>query len=239
MTNTFPNSIELQTGELLNVLIVLIPNNRLTNIAYRAKIQSWLSSNNTASFSSSCNSNDIYLEYSNQRGGANSQHWWRLFFSNSLKPQIEKITNSVALVASNKGTNFQSQQVTQGIGNPPLEWGGMSFWSQTEIKIAEQLDKKGVLFFANARGRKNGQGFPVSVTGGIVRLLEIDFLVFYKGKLITLEVDGKHHQQNGQIDRDYIRDRILLREGIPTARFTASECYNHTEAVIHEFLSMF
>ena len=39
--------------------------------------------------------------------------------------------------------------------------------------------------------------------------------------------------------RDYSRDRLLLREGIATARFTASECYENTKAVIKEFLELF
>jgi hypothetical protein len=115
----------------------------------------------------------------------------------------------------------------------------MYFRSETEIKIAEQLDKKGVLFFANVQGLASKKGSPVSAKGQFNGRLELDFLVFYKGKFITLEVDGERHQEKDQTRRDYIRDRILLREGIPTARFTASECFKHTEAVIDEFLSMF
>jgi hypothetical protein len=34
-------------------------------------------------------------------------------------------------------------------------------------------------------------------------------------------------------------DRVLLREGIPTPRFTAFECINKTVDVVTEFLELF
>ena len=134
--------------------------------------------------------------------------------------------------AQNQSTNANADV------NPPMEWGGMYFRSGVEIKIAEELDKRGVLFFANARGRISGNGSPISdmtMTGR----LEVDFLVFHKGKCISLEVDGKHHQQQGNTERDYVRDRVLLRESIATARFTASDCHKDAESVVTEFLNLF
>ncbi|BAZ33816.1 hypothetical protein NIES4074_63300 (plasmid) [Cylindrospermum sp. NIES-4074] len=56
---------------------------------------------------------------------------------------------------------------------------------------------------------------------------------------MILEVDGNHHQESEQKTRDYVRDRVLLREGIPTVRFTYDECYNQSEKVVIEFLNMF
>jgi hypothetical protein len=38
---------------------------------------------------------------------------------------------------------------------------------------------------------------------------------------------------------DDVRDRLLLREGIPTARFTAQECDEHPDEVVAEFLNLF
>jgi hypothetical protein len=116
----------------------------------------------------------------------------------------------------------------------------MNFRSPAEVKIADALDKRGVLFFANARGRVSDRGSPVSRSSGLITgRLEVDFLVFYRGKCISLEVDGKHHEESIQTHRDYIRDRLLLREGIPTARFTASECLQNPDAAIEEFLNLF
>ena len=56
---------------------------------------------------------------------------------------------------------------------------------------------------------------------------------------MILEVDGNHHQESLQITRDYVRDRVLLREGIPTVRFEAKECFEQPENVVIEFLNMF
>ena len=57
--------------------------------------------------------------------------------------------------------------------------------------------------------------------------------------MMILEVDAQHHQEGSQTVRDYVRDHILLREGIPTVRFTAQECISRTELVITEFLELF
>jgi hypothetical protein len=116
----------------------------------------------------------------------------------------------------------------------------MFFRSETEKRVAMELDKNGLLFFANAKGRIGTQGSPVSDSSGLLNgRLEVDFLVFHKGKCIILEVDGLHHQYAKQSNRDHVRDRVLLREGISTARFTAKECYEQTKEVVIEFLNLF
>lgn len=233
-----PNYIEIQTSKLLDVFVVIIPNNQFDRSTYRQKINDWLFRRARPNFYKELNT-QIHLAYADQRGGRGSQHWWRLFFDDSLRSKIENTTRATSLAVYSDSSDRQTRQTSENNVKPPKEWGGMYFRSETEIKIAEQLDKKGVLFFANVQGLASKKGSPVSAKGQFNGRLELDFLVFYKGKLITLEVDGEHHQEKGQTRRDYIRDRILLREGIPTARFTASECYTHTEAVINEFLSMF
>ena len=168
---------------------------------------------------------NLHLAYADQRDGHGTQHWWRLFFDEHWQERIEQIVRGSAIVVgrSNNGTT---------------EWGGMYFRSPVEVKIAEALDRRGLLFFGNARGRIGGQGSPLSASTMTGRL-EIDFLVFHKGKCISLEIDGKHHQENGQTHRDYIRDRLLLREGIATARFTAQECMESPDTAIEEFLNLF
>ncbi|WP_398337793.1 DUF559 domain-containing protein [[Leptolyngbya] sp. PCC 7376] len=59
------------------------------------------------------------------------------------------------------------------------------------------------------------------------------------GKCVILEIDGKHHNADAARDRDYSRDRLMLKEGISTARFTAQECMNATAEVVNEFLGLF
>jgi len=38
--------------------------------------------------------------------------------------------------------------------------------------------------------------------------------------------------------RDYVKDRLLMKEGVATIRFTAKECYNTPNLVVDEFLSI-
>lgn len=49
-------------------------------------------------------------------------------------------------------------------------------------------------------------------------------------------VGGQQHQEG--VIRGYVQDRVLLREGIPTARFLASKCVSQPAEVVIEFLNM-
>ena len=140
------------------------------------------------------------------------------------------MTKSNALVVSQSPSN----QANSGV-RAPLEWGGMYFRSRVEMKVAQELDKRGITFFANVCGRYSLDGSPVSrdLLNGRV---ELDFLVFHRGKCAILQVDGPQHK--GQRERDYAGDRVLLREGIPTARFTDKECRERTGEVVTEFLGL-
>ncbi|MBD1847669.1 DUF559 domain-containing protein [Cyanobacteria bacterium FACHB-63] len=109
--------------------------------------------------------------------------------------------------------------------------------SEAEIRIAKALDQQGVLFFANTRGRVNLDGAAVSNTEMNGRI-EADFLVFLQGKCLILEVDGKHHLEGGQTVRDYARDRMLLRAGLSTVRFSGRDCLDRPQAVVAECLSI-
>jgi hypothetical protein len=236
-----PYYLEVQTGKLLDLLVVISrENNNDRNL--RTKIRNYLYSKTRPGFYLEFNEH-LHLAYANQRDGHGTQHWWRLFFDSYYKEQVEQFTRGSALAIPGQDTphndNDSGQEVKANV-NPQYEWGGMYFRSKAEIKIAEELDNKGVLFFANARGRIGRQGSPISdASGWLTGRIEVDFLVFYRGKHMILEVDGNHHQESLQIARDYVRDRVLLREGIPTVRFAAKECFEQPENVVIEFLNMF
>jgi hypothetical protein len=61
-----------------------------------------------------------------------------------LKSQIEDILKGAALTTTSQ---TPSNQANSGV-HAPYEWGGMYFRSKVEIKIAEELEKRGVTFFA-------------------------------------------------------------------------------------------
>ena len=224
---------ELRTSILLNVLITF-SEKKGNNI--RHKINQWLFSRTRPGFYLELN-NHLHLAYADQRDGHGTQHYWRLFFDEHYQQKIEIATKSSALTVGKKASETNQQQRNH---NAYKEWGGMYFRSQAEIAIAKELDKRKVLFFGNVRGRLNEQDLPVAkASQSLSGRIELDFLVFKDRKCMVLEVDGQHHQEGTQTIRDYVRDRILLREGIPTARFTAFECINRTVDVITEFLELF
>jgi len=231
---------ELRTGKVLDFLITLFKEPNKENL--RDKLQNWLYARTRPGFYVEIITADLHLAYADQRDGRNSQHWWRLFFTERWKTAIEANVNKTALTVSKNSKNTSSTDNNFFCNNDNqtglIEWGGMCFRSKTEVKIAQALYNKQVLFFANTRGQVSCKNSPVS-NSLLPGRIEVDFLVFYQGKCMILEVDGLHHQEASQTVRDYARDRVLLREGIPTARFTANECSNRTEDVIVEFLQMF
>lgn len=54
---------------------------------------------------------------------------------------------------------------------------------------------------------------------------------------MVLEVDGQHHAEGEQTIRDYARDRVLLRSGMPTEIYRA-DCIDRADAVVTEFLAI-
>lgn len=241
-----PYYLELPTGKLLNVLIELFSTAAATQGVnpkqLRTKLNKWLYPKTRPGFYLELGEH-LHLAYADQRHGYGTQHWWRLFFDEQSRKRIEQASLSIALAVSKEGTqtanagSSSSPETATGNSNGLKEWGGMYFRSEPEIRIAQELDQAGVLFFANARGRVSGEGSPLSneqMTGRI----EVDFLVCHQKKCMILEVDGRHHQEGGQVLRDYVRDRVLLREGFPTVRFTAQECLHRTTEVVREFLNL-
>jgi uncharacterized protein YjbI with pentapeptide repeats len=116
----------------------------------------------------------------------------------------------------------------QGI-NAPNEWKGFYFRSKAEIKIAEALDRAGVLFYPNSKARLNQSEVRVNK--------ESDFLVFQAGKFGILEVDGREWHQIAADDHE--RDRLFKRYGIRVIeRFDATRCWNEPDKVVQEFLEI-
>jgi hypothetical protein len=230
-----PHYLELRTSILLNCLQALVPNaagsknrKRLSaSLANRARIGMYLELNDK-----------LHLAYADQRDGRGSQHWWRLFFDDSMREAVERAANSTALAVGTQQKREDARHARQGA--PSLCWSGMYFRSQAELLIAQALQEREVLFFANSQGTASLKGLPVTMDAhGMVERLEADFLVFRGGRCICLEVDGQQHQQSEHAFRDYAKERVLLREQISTVRFPAQECLVRPAQVIEEFLNLF
>jgi uncharacterized protein YjbI with pentapeptide repeats len=127
-----------------------------------------------------------------------------------------------------KLTQDSIQPSNQGI-KASYQWNGFYFRSKTEIKIAEALDRAGVLFYPNNKARLNQAEFRVNK--------ESDFLIFQAGKFGILEVDGRPYHQTAADDHE--RDRLFKRYGIRVIeRFDSKRCWDEPDKVVQEFLEL-
>lgn len=105
-------------------------------------------------------------------------------------------------------------------------WKNLRFRSQSEIRIAQALDRAGALFLPNCMARL-GQSSQSQNR-------EADFLVCTNGKWGTLEVDGDPFQPTVQ-DRE--RDRLFRTDGVRVGEhFDANRCYQKPNEVVQGFL---
>jgi very-short-patch-repair endonuclease len=198
---------------------------------FRKRVRAWLFPCTRPGFYLEIN-NHIHLAYADQRDGHKTQHYWRLFFDDESKDRIEKATRANALVV---GEVPKTNQVNSGV-RAPLEWGGMYFRSKLEMMVAQELERQGLTYFANTRGRYSLNNCLVSaeILNG---RLEVDFLVFCQGKCIILQIDAPKHKN--EQSRDHATDRVMLKAGIPSVRFSADDCRGKVKELVQEFLEMF
>lgn len=122
----------------------------------------------------------------------------------------------------------KSSFTNQGLG-APLEWNGLRFRSKSEMKIAQVLDQRKVLYFPNARGRLLDNYQRVNK--------EADFLICFQGCWGILECDGEIYHQSAA--KDHARDMVWNANGIWfIKRFSSTECYNNPDKVVDLFLGM-
>ena len=203
---------QLQTSQMLTMLSRIFPRQTWT--------ANWLHSNASPSYSFG---NGVTLTYAGQPFGSGTQHVWEIKISDSRWAEVVSKAHDDISSRTIVPTGLQPRR------DGTYEWNSLIFRSLAEIEIAKALDRKGILFFPNARCR-------IYDRLGAAEIKETDFLVFYQGKARILEVDGKDYHQP---EKDYRRDRLFEREGLRTTRFTASECLHSPDAVIEEFLELF
>lgn len=166
----------------------------------------------------------VKLRHAGQPGGANTEHHWEIkidsLFAERVSTLYEQVINGESALVPVKTAGAEYAHT----------FNGLNYRSPAEVKIAAALEKRGVLFFANARCR-----IPNRLNQ--IETKEADFLVFYKGSARILEVDGKEYHQDRE--KDYKRDRMFDRQGLVTSRFSASECLNNPDEAVAEFLDLF
>ncbi len=107
---------------------------------------------------------------------------------------------------------------------------GLRFRSESEVRIAQALDRAGVMYVPNCRSRIGSQDQR--------RNCEADFLVMDAGRWGVLEVDGEQWHA-GLASRDHERDRPFHFHGAyKVQRFDAGECFENPDAVVKKFLAL-
>lgn len=227
-----PYRKELTTGKLLDVLQSVYSNKQA---GFRKTLNQRLFSRTRPNFQVAIKPT-LYLAYLDQRDGHGTQHWWRILYDHTWQELVERSVKSTSISHYRPKPEHSDRDSYRA----NFEWGGMFFRSPVEVTIAQALDRRQVTFLGNARGRFGGDSTSLSDRSNVNNgRFETDFLVFYRGKCMALEVDGKHHLGEFQTARDYVKDRLFLKEGIITVRFTAQECLHQPDDVVAEFLHLF
>ncbi len=151
---------------------------------------------------------------------------------------IKHVTAHVHHIAIDPNWREELLQIARGVGvhNQAAQgralrvWNNLFFRSQSEIRIAQALDRALVLFFPNCRGR-----LGVGTRGN----READFLICRDGKWGILEVDGEPFHPPSRTVQDHARDRMFREHGIRLVEhFDATECYEKADDVVERFLSL-
>ncbi|WP_414751954.1 hypothetical protein [Anabaena sp. CCY 9910] len=134
------------------------------------------------------------------------------------------------LIAKSKDLNqgLVTEKAFARKGKEPIVYNEIKFASQSEIRIAQELELKGVLFFP----------LPLAVryeTGNIYEdHREVDFLVCLDGTFGILEIS--FHE--GRYEKDKEKDAWFKKSGILCIEhYPAEKCYNQPKYVVEEFLS--
>jgi hypothetical protein len=123
--------------------------------------------------------------------------------------------------------------LNQAVGElAPRTWAGMRFRSESELRVAQALDRAGALFFPDALARL---GPPRARQNR-----EADFLVCWQGMWGILEVDGApFHGQDREV-ADAERDQLFRQHGLEVVEHVdAAHCFATPDAVVTAFLAIF
>ncbi|MDM3861942.1 MAG: pentapeptide repeat-containing protein [Aphanizomenon gracile PMC644.10] len=192
-----------------------------------AYIQDWLINNTTNLDGVICEY--IYLDWNKKERRPINGNFEPGEFASLYKKIIEN-TDLIISTTLEKDNNIKNQGVQFYSNSTIHTWENLRFRSKTEIKIAEALDRAGVLFVPNSLARLN--------TSKGRENKEADFLICYNGKWGVLEVDGPFHTAERRVEEQE-RERIFKKNGIKVVeRFDSERCYNNPDEVVQEFFKM-
>jgi hypothetical protein len=111
----------------------------------------------------------------------------------------------------------------------PYEYNGAKYASQSEIRIAQELEQRKVLFFPLPLAIRHETGRQY------LDQREVDFLICQDGQWGILEVS--YHPD--RYEKDAEKDLWFKKSGILCVQhFTAERCFNTPSKVVEEFLGL-
>jgi hypothetical protein len=146
-----------------------------------------------------------------------------------VEPNWRDITKSLILNAKDPNQSLITEKVFARKRKQILTYNEMKFGSKSEIRIAQELERRKVLFFP----------LPLAVRADTGEMYEdhreIDFLVCDNGRWGILEV--AFHQD--RYEKDSEKGGWFKKSGILCVEYyTAERCYEETSKVVDEFLSI-
>jgi hypothetical protein len=133
------------------------------------------------------------------------------------------------LSAKNSNQGVVTEKVKNRRGEDAYTYNEMSFGSKSEIRVAQELEAREVLFFPLPLGVRAETGDRWKDHR------EPDFLVCQDGTWGILEVS--HHPN--RFEKDAEKDTWFKEAGILCVEhYSAERCYNDTQEVVSEFLNV-
>lgn len=141
----------------------------------------------------------------------------------------KEIVKNLIINSKDANQGLITEKVFSRNNKQPLIYNEMKFGSNAEVRIAQELERKRVLFFP----------LPLAVKSetGILHQdhREPDFLVCFNGIWGILEVSlhSNRYEKDAEKNAWFKKSGILCVES-----YTAERCYNHPTVVVDEFLSI-
>lgn len=92
-----PYYLEVRTSKLLDFIAGVAPPAKRSNKSFRKQVNTFFYTRTRPGFYLEINEH-LHIAYADQRDGHGTPHWWRLFFDNDSKPQVEQFTHGTALI---------------------------------------------------------------------------------------------------------------------------------------------
>ncbi|MEB3340433.1 hypothetical protein [Okeania sp.] len=175
------------------------------------------------------------IESSNSFNRGELLHCWRVLCDYTKSKGIFDIQNldvpnlDIINISNNISNNISKSLNNSRFAEDVIQWKNIKFRSHSEVKIAEELDRRGLLFLPKSavrlttkKGRENQQA---------------DFLVFHRKKYAIIQVDGVYHGPEIRVEEQQ-KERDFERNGIRVFRFDSEVCYNNPRKVVDEFLEL-